>query len=344
MIKNDNFLRALARQPVTRQPMWIMRQAGRYLPEYRETRAKAGSFLTLCKTPELACEVTLQPLARYDLDASILFSDILTIPDAMGMGLHFVENEGPRFSHALQTEQDIRELPIPDPKIELRYVTDAVELIQRELDKRIPLIGFAGSPWTLACYMLEGGSSGKQFERIRKMAYHDPKIVHVLLEKLTQATILYLNAQIESGVNAVMVFDTWGGLLSPAQYEEFSLNYMKHIVASLHSAPSIIFTKNAGFSLEKIAHSGCNAVGVDWTMSLHDAKKLTQNRVAIQGNLDPLALFAPEDVLEREVKNILETMRDYPGFVFNLGHGILPTTSPEKVKFLVDTVHAHKIC
>lgn len=378
VLKNDNFLRALMRQPVDRQPIWLMRQAGRYLPEYRATRAKAGDFLTLCKTPELACEVTLQPLERFDLDAAILFSDILTIPDSMGMGLHFVENEGPRFSKTLQTENDIQQLPIPDPNIELRYVSDAVKLIQRELHQRVPLIGFAGSPWTVACYMLEGGSSGKQFERIRKMVYQQPHIVHVLLEKLTQATILYLNAQIESGVNAVMLFDTWGGLLTTSHYEEFSLHYMQKIIqviqnfttvhvaegrpnhgwygsrahgcafprntncSEIHTSPIIIFTKNGGQWLEKIAQSGCDAVGIDWTMDLANAAKIARNKVALQGNLDPLALFAPEEILEKEIRRIMQAMQNHPGFIFNLGHGILPETPPERVKFLIDTVHGYK--
>lgn len=338
VLKNDNFLRALARQPVTRQPIWMMRQAGRYLPEYREIRARAGDFLSLCKKPEWACEVTLQPLARFDLDAAIIFSDILTIPDAMGLGLHFVENEGPRFSRVLQTEADIRQLIIPDPHDSLRYVMDAISLTKRELQQRVPLIGFAGSPWTLACYMLEGGSS-KQFERIRKMAYQQPDVLHVLLEKLTAATVLYLNAQIESGADAVMIFDTWGGLLSPTQYQEFSLNYMQKIIAQLKAAPKIVFTKNGGQWLDKIAQCGCDAVGVDWTTNLAQAAKLVQGRVALQGNLDPLALFAPEAIIEQEVKKILEAVKGYPGFVFNLGHGILPATSPERAKFLIDTVH-----
>ena len=338
MIKNDNFLRALARQPVTRQPIWMMRQAGRYLPEYRELRARAGDFLSLCKNPELACEITLQPLARFDLDAAIIFSDILTIPDAMGLGLHFVENEGPRFSRVLETESDIRQLMIPDPHDSLRYVMDAIALTKRELQQRVPLIGFAGSPWTLACYMLEGGSS-KQFERIRKMAYQQPEILHVLLEKLSSATVLYLNAQIESGVDAIMIFDTWGGLLGPSQYQEFSLNYMQKIMAQLKAIPKIVFTKNGGQYLDKISASGCDAVGVDWTMDLIQAAKLTQGRVAIQGNLDPLALFAPEAMIEQEVSKILTAMKDYPGFVFNLGHGILQQTSPDRAKFLIDTVH-----
>lgn len=343
MIKNDNFLRALLRQTVTRQPIWMMRQAGRYLPEYRELRARAGNFLSLCKNPELACEVTLQPLARFDLDAAIIFSDILTIPDAMGLGLHFVENEGPCFSRALKTESDIRQLIIPDPQDSLRYVMDAIALTKKELQQRVPLIGFAGSPWTLACYMIEGGASARvnssQFERIRKMAYQQPEILHVLLEKLTQATILYLNAQIESGVDAVMIFDTWGGLLSPTQYQEFSLNYMQKIITQLKPVPKIVFTKNGGQWLDKISECGCDAVGVDWATDLAQAAKLTQGRVAIQGNLDPLALFAPEEVIEQEVKKILHAMKDYPGFVFNLGHGILQQTSPDRVKFLVDTVH-----
>jgi len=338
VLKNDNFLRALARQPITRQPIWMMRQAGRYLPEYREIRARAGDFLSLCKKPEWACEVTLQPLARFDLDAAIIFSDILTIPDAMGLGLHFVENEGPRFSRVLQTEADIRQLIIPDPHDSLRYVMDAISLTKRELQQRVPLIGFAGSPWTLACYMLEGGSS-KQFERIRKMAYQQPDVLHLLLEKLTAATVLYLNAQIESGADAVMIFDTWGGLLSPTQYQEFSLNYMQKIIAQLKTVPKIVFTKNGGQWLDKIAQCGCDAVGVDWTMDLAEAAKLTQGRVALQGNLDPLALFAPEEIIEQEVKKILAAVKGCPGFIFNLGHGILPATSPDRAKFLIDTVH-----
>lgn len=366
MIKNDNFLRALARQPVTRQPIWIMRQAGRYLPEYREVRARAGDFLSLCKTPELACEVTLQPLARFDLDAAIIFSDILTIPDAMGLGLHFVEGEGPRFSTPLKTETEIKKLPLPDPMQDLRYVMDAIALTKRELHQRVPLIGFSGSPWTLACYMIEGGSSGKQFERIRKMAYEQPKILHELLEKLMASIVLYLNAQIESGADAIMIFDTWGGLLSPVQYQEFSLNYMQKIITqlnrkkenasflghpspretsavrnepSLSYVPSIIFTKNGGQSLDKISQSGCDAVGVDWTMDLAQAAKLAQGRVALQGNLDPLALFGSDESIEQAVQKILLATQDYPGFVFNLGHGVIPSTSPEKVKFLVDAVH-----
>lgn len=338
-MKNDNFLRALLRQPITRQPIWMMRQAGRYLPEYREIRARAGDFLSLCKNPELACEVTLQPLARFDLDAAIIFSDILTIPDAMGLGLHFVENEGPCFSRALQTEADIRQLSIPDPHDALRYVMDAITLTKRELQQRVPLIGFAGSPWTLACYMIEGGASGKQFERIRKMAYQQPDILHLLLEKLAAAIVFYLNAQIESGADAIMIFDTWGGLLSPSHYQEFSLHYMQKIIAQLKPIPKIVFTKNGGQWLDKISQSGCDAVGVDWTIDLAQAAQLTQGRVALQGNLDPLALFAPEEIIEQEVKKILTAMKDYPGFVFNLGHGILQQTSPDRAKFLIDTVH-----
>lgn len=340
-LKNDNFLRALARQPVTRQPIWLMRQAGRYLPEYRALRKQAGNFLTLCKTPELACAVTLQPIERFDLDAAILFSDILTIPDAMGMGLQFVENEGPCFSMPLHTARDIQKLPIPDPTVELRYVCDAVTLIQRTLAQRVPLIGFAGSPWTVACYMLEGGRSAKQFERVRTMVYQQPKILHLLLEKLTETTLAYLKAQIESGVDVVMLFDTWGGLLSAESYELFSLHYMQRIISGLpQNIPTIFFTKNGGLWLDKIARSGCSAVGIDWTMDLSQAVKMTENRVALQGNLDPLVLLASEPWLYREIHAILQKMHMHPGFIFNLGHGILPTTSPERVKFLVDTVHS----
>lgn len=340
-LKNDNFLRALKRQPVDRQPIWIMRQAGRYLPEYRETRSKAGSFLALCKTPELACEVTLQPLARFDLDAAIVFSDILTVPDAMGLELYFAENEGPRFMRSLKNEADIRQLSVPDPEVELRYVMDTIRLIRDELNGRIPLIGFAGSPWTVACYMLEGGSSKKQFDNIRRMAYENPNLLTHLLEILTQATINYLKAQIQNGVDAVMLFDTWGGLLNPVQYQGLSLKYMQKIIEACGTTPSIIFTKNAGNNLACIAQSGCSAVGVDWTMPLDLAKRMTEGKVAIQGNLDPLALFAPEATLHHDIEQILKTMKNYPGFIFNLGHGILPNTPPEKVAYLVDTVHGY---
>lgn len=339
IMKNDNFLKALLRQPVTRQPIWIMRQAGRYLPEYRAVRARAGDFLSLCKNPEWACEVTLQPLERFDLDAAIIFSDILTIPDAMGLGLYFAENEGPKFSKPLQTESDIRRLTIPDPQDSLRYVMDAIALTKRELHQRVPLIGFSGSPWTLACYMIEGGSSGKQFERIRKMAYQQPEILHLLLEKLAESIVLYLNAQIESGADAIMIFDTWGGLLSTSQYQEFSLNYIQKIIAQLKPVPKIVFTKNGGQWLDKISECGCDAVGVDWTIDLAQAAKLTQGRVALQGNLDPLALFGSDESIERAVKEILSVAKTCPGFVFNLGHGVIPSTSPEKVKFLIDVVH-----
>lgn len=336
---NTRLLDALHQRKTDTTPIWIMRQAGRYLPEYRKVRASVKNFLTLCKTPELACEVTLQPLARFDLDAAIVFSDILTIPDAMGLGLHFVENEGPQFTQRLDSRQAIEALPIPQPEEHLAYVMQTIKLIQHELAGRIPLIGFAGSPWTLACYMLQGGAH-KSFDRIKTLLYTDPATLTLLLEKLTQATIAYLQAQISAGVDVVMLFDTWGGLLSPHHYQQFSLNYMRNIIAQL-TKPVILFTKHGGQWLETIADSGCRAIGVDWTKSISDASTELNGRVAIQGNLDPHTLLATPDVIETEVKKIMNAMKNYPGFIFNLGHGILPSVPPEHVKHLVDVVHAY---
>lgn len=342
MLKNDRFLKALRRETVDQTPIWIMRQAGRYLPEYRATRQKAGDFMTLCKTPELACEVTLQPLARFDLDAAILFSDILTIPDAMGLGLSFGEGEGPRFERPIRTPHDIQQLPIFDPEEKLKYVMDAVRLIKRELHGKVPLIGFSGSPWTLATYMVEGKSS-KQFELIKTMLYQAPHQLHNLLFKLAQSVTLYLKAQIAAGVQAVQIFDTWGGILSHEAYHEFSLSYMREIVLSLKAAhpevPIILFTKNGGLWLESIAASGTDAVGVDWTITLSETKRRVGEKVALQGNLDPAVLHADTAVIESEVKRILSVYQGAPGHVFNLGHGITPDIHPEKVKFLVDCVH-----
>lgn len=344
-LKNDRLIRALLRQPVDKTPVWLMRQAGRYLPEYRATRKEAGSFMDLCRNTELACEVTLQPLRRFDLDAAILFSDILTIPDAMGLGLYFAEGEGPKFERPLSSAKDVEKLSIPDPNDDLGYVMDAVSLIRKELQGSVPLIGFSGSPWTLATYMIEGGST-RVFQKIKAWMYNDPASLHLLLEKLAESVVQYLNGQIDSGAQAVMVFDTWGGVLSGPQYEAFSLQYMHRIIDGLKKSvdgvtvPNILFTKGGGQWLEKIAATGCNAMGLDWTTSLADARKRVGDKVALQGNLDPMALFADPDALAKAVKDTLSDFGDGPGHVFNLGHGIVPQVMPERVKLLVDTVHA----
>jgi uroporphyrinogen decarboxylase len=343
-LKNDLLLRALLRQPTPRRPIWLMRQAGRYLPEYRATRARAGSFMAMCTNPEFACEVTLQPLERYRLDAAILFSDILTIPHAMNVGLEFEAGEGPKIERPVRCAADVDKLIIPDPARELRYVVDAVALIRRELRGRVPLIGFAGSPWTVGTYMVEGGGS-KTFGRIKRMMYEAPALLHRLLDVLARSTVLYLNAQIAAGAQAVMLFDTWGGVLTPAQYEEFSLRYMAQIVASLtresdgRRVPNIVFTKGGGAWLGAIAGIGCDAVGVDWTTDLSTAREAVGGRVALQGNLDPAALFAPPDTLRAETIRVLESYGAGPGHVFNLGHGITPEVDPERVSVLVDTVN-----
>ncbi|AUN96264.1 uroporphyrinogen decarboxylase [Pseudazoarcus pumilus] len=345
-LENDTFLRALARQPVDYTPVWMMRQAGRYLPEYRETRARAGSFLDLCKNTDLACEVTLQPLARYPLDAAILFSDILTVPDAMGLGLYFAEGEGPRFERPLREEWEIRNLSAPDPNVELRYVMDAVSEIRRALNGSVPLIGFAGSPWTLACYMVEGRSSS-DYRQIKTMAYARPDLMHHILSVAADAVVAYLNAQIEAGAQAVMVFDSWGGVLSEAAYREFSLAYLERVVAGLtreregRRVPSIVFTKGGGLWLESIAAIGSDGVGLDWTMDIGRARALVGDRVALQGNLDPNVLFAPPEVVAREACRVLDAFGPHPGHVFNLGHGISQFTPPESVDALVETVHRH---
>jgi len=343
-LQNDRLLRALSREPVDRTPVWIMRQAGRYLPEYRATRAKAGSFLGLATNPEFACEVTLQPLARYPLDAAILFSDILMIPKAMGVGLTFEEGEGPRIERPVRSTADIRALPVPDPSQELRFVLDAVSLIRRELAGRVPLIGFAGSPWTVATYMVEGGSS-RDFTTIKGLLYGDPKALHALLDKLAQATTAYLNAQIEAGAQAVMLFDTWGGVLSTPAYQEFSLSYLEKIVAELtrehdgRRVPSILFTKGGGAWLERMAKSGADALGVDWMTELSAARRMTFDRVALQGNLDPAVLFSPPDVIRAQVARALESYGHAPGHIFNLGHGIQPGVNPDHVAAMITAVH-----
>ena len=343
-LRNDTFIRALRRQPTPHTPIWIMRQAGRYLPEYNATRARAGSFLDLCKSPDYATEVTLQPLDRFALDAAILFSDILTSPDAMGLGLYFAEGEGPRFEHPLRDEQSILALKAPDPYATLRYVTDAVSQIRKALDGRVPLIGFSGSPFTLACYMIEG-QGGTEFERVKTMLYSRPDLLHRVLEVNADAVTAHLNAQIESGAQAVMLFDTWGGALAEAAYREFSLGYLQRIVAGLvrvhegESVPVIVFTKGGGVWLEHIAAIGCDAVGLDWTVDIGSARARIGDRVALQGNLDPSVLFSSPDVIRREAARVLSSFGDGSGHVFNLGHGISRFTPPENVAVLVDAVH-----
>jgi len=343
-LKNDRVLRALLRQPVDVTPVWIMRQAGRYLPEYRAVRETAGDFKRLCTTPELACEVTLQPLRRFPLDAAILFSDILTIPDAMGLGLFFTEGEGPRFQKPVHTAADVAALHVPDPERELKYVMDAVRLIRRELDGRVPLIGFAGSPWTLATYMVEGGGS-RDFDRIKSLMFDQPKIMHRLLELLVRAVTAYLNAQVAAGAQALMLFDTWGGVLTPRDYKEFSLQYMERIVLGLmreyngRRVPVILFTKNGGQWLERMADTGADALGIDWTTDLGDARARVGNRVALQGNMDPALLYVTPERIRAEVETILAGYGHGSGLVFNLGHGIHPNVDPNKVAVVVESVH-----
>lgn len=347
-LKNDRLIRALLRQPVDVTPVWVMRQAGRYLPEYRAVRERAGDFMSLCQNPEAACEVTLQPLARFDLDAAILFSDILTIPDAMGLGLYFEEGEGPRFRKPVRDASDVDALAVVDTALDLTYVLDAVRLIRRELNGRVPLIGFSGSPWTLATYMIEGGSS-KDFAKIKALAYSDPVLLGVLLEKLTLSVIDYLNAQISAGVQAVQIFDTWGGVLSDTAYRDFSLQYMARIVAELNTeqgdetVPVIVFTKGGGGWLEAIAETGCHAIGLDWTQGLGNARARVGNKVALQGNMDPAILRAPTKIIEAEVVALLKQYGAGSGHVFNLGHGISPDISPHHVAAFVDAVHTMSV-
>ncbi|MEE7559941.1 uroporphyrinogen decarboxylase [Xanthomonas sp. Kuri4-2] len=350
MLKNDRLLRALRREPVDCTPVWLMRQAGRYLPEYRATRARAGSFLGMAKHPEIACEVTLQPLRRFPLDAAILFSDILTIPDAMGLELYFVEGEGPKFRHPVRDAAAIERLAVPDMETELRYVMDAVRLIRRELDGQVPLIGFSGSPWTLACYMIEGGGS-KDYARIKAMAFNAPALLHRLLGVVTDAVIAYLSAQRLAGAQALQVFDTWGGVLSPAMYREFSLPYLARIAAELdrgegaERAPLILFGKGNGPYVEELAATGTDALGVDWTIELAQAARRSGGRVALQGNLDPATLYGSPDAIRRQVGVALDSYADgnggsREGHVFNLGHGMSPDMNPEHVAVLVEAVHA----
>lgn len=358
VLDNDTFLRALRREPTDHTPVWLMRQAGRYLPEYNATRKRAGSFLALCKNPELACEVTLQPLARFPLDAAILFSDILTVPDAMGLGLYFAEGEGPKFSRPVRTEEDVARLAVPDPTGELRYVLDAVSTIRAALGGRVPLIGFSGSPWTLACYMVEGGGSDN-FRTVRTMLYRRPDLLHRILAINAQAVAAYLNAQIDAGAQAVMLFDTWGGTLADGHFQRFSLRYLRDVVGALHlerqeraadgsvhrvRVPSIVFTKGGGQWLEEIAGIGCDAVGVDWTVNLAQARARVGQHVALQGNLDPMALMGEPAQVRGEAIKVLESFgvpQPGAGHVFNLGHGISQFTSPDAVVALVEAVHGY---
>jgi uroporphyrinogen decarboxylase len=349
--KNDRLLRVLRREPVDCTPVWLMRQAGRYLPEYRATRARAGSFLAMAKTPELACEVTLQPLARFPLDAAILFSDILTVPDAMGLGLYFVDGEGPKFERPVRDMAAIAKLGVPDMESELRYVMDAIRVIRRELDGSVPLIGFSGSPWTLACYMVEGGGSNN-FPTIKALALDDPAALHRLLAVNTDAVIAYLAAQRAAGAQVLQVFDTWGGTLSPAMYREFSLPYLQRIARELQRGdgdervPLILFGKGNAPYLGDLADSGCEGLGVDWTVTLEDAARRTHGRVALQGNLDPAMLYGSPDAIRSQVRLALDSYAQgnggsREGHIFNLGHGLSPDMDPAHVAALVDEVHAY---
>ncbi len=336
-----DYINALLKKPTTRTPIWVMRQAGRYLPEYRATRAKAGDFMSLCKSPELACEVTMQPLDRFDLDAAILFSDILTIPDAMGLGLYFSEGEGPKFERPIETLADIERIP-SEVNSELAYVFDAVSTIKSALKTRAPLIGFSGSPWTLATYMIEGGSS-KTFAKTKKMLFNDPKMLHLLLDKLADSVIAYLDQQVLSGADSLMVFDTWGGVLSKENYLNFSLSYMQKIVTGVKAKhpeiPVTLFSKNGGKHLTEIANTGCDGVGIDWTVELGEVESQIGSKVAIQGNLDPAVMYATPEVVRAEVKKVLDQFKGDTGHIFNLGHGITPDVDPENMTVLVDAVH-----
>ncbi len=343
-LKNDRYLRALMRQPVDVTPVWMMRQAGRYLPEYKATRAQAGDFMSLCKNAELACEVTLQPLRRFALDAAILFSDILTVPDAMGLGLYFEQGEGPRFERPIACKADVVRLPVPDPELELGYVMNAVRTIRQNLRGEVPLIGFSGSPWTLATYMVEGGST-KVFTKIKHLMYTDPDTLHLLLDKLADSVTLYLNGQIRAGAQAVMIFDTWGGVLTGDAYREFSLDYMQKIIDGLQRenegrrVPVTLFTKGGGQWLEAMAQTGCDALGLDWSTDIRDARRRVGDKVALQGNMDPSVLYAPPQRIEQEVAAILSGFGHGEGHVCNLGHGIHQDVPPENAGIFVDAAH-----
>lgn len=341
MQHEHRLMKALFRQPVDKTPVWIMRQAGRYLPEYRALRKRVPDFLTLCKTPELACEVTVQPLNRFALDAAIIFSDILTIPDAYGLGLHFVENEGPIFKNPIRTLSDIEQLPILDPEQELGYVMNAVKMTKSALSNKVPLIGFAGSPWTIATYMIEGKSS-KNFSKIKSWVYGNADALHKLLNHLSTTIIDYLNSQIAAGADVVMLFDTWGGILGHTEYLEFSLQYMQKIVLgikNIKTVPIILFTKNGGQHIIDMANTGCDAIGLDWTADLTLAKQSVGHKVALQGNLDPAILYADSKRIQYEVKKVLQQFGSGAGHIFNLGHGIYPDVDPDKVTIMIETVH-----
>ena len=339
---NDRLLRALHRQPVDRVPVWIMRQAGRYLPEYRALRERAGSFLNLCRTPEYACEAALQPLQRYPLDAAIVFSDILTIPDAMGLGLEFIEGAGPRFARPLRSAADIQRLAVPDPQQDLGYVCEAVRLLVGEVGANIPVIGFAGSPWTLATYMIEG-ESRSDFTRVRALLHDEPEQLDALLDVLSEAVLIYLQAQIDAGADVVMIFDSWGGVLEDSDYVRFSLRPTQHIVQSLSGpTPCILYARGAGQKLAEAAAIGCEALGVDESVRLADARRWTADRCALQGNLDPQALRESEATLRQGVREALHAFGAGPGHIFNLGHGITPDIEPDQVSILINEVHQHR--
>lgn len=340
-LKNDRLIRTINREPVDVTPIWIMRQAGRYLPEYRQLRKQAGSFLKLCQTPDFACEATLQPLARFPLDAAILFSDILTIPDAMGLGLYFEEGEGPHFKKPVTSEKDIFNLSVPDPEMSLGYVLKTIHLIQKELSGKVPLIGFCGSPWTMACYMVEG-CANKSFPKIIALSRENPRLLHTLLDILARAVIEFLSAQIKAGVQIVQIFDTWGGMLNREDFQEWSLRYLGQIVSALKSKfdiPIILFTKGSGDWLDIMAKTQCDVLGVDWTVSLKDARAQVGHQVTLQGNLKPDTLYESEEIIGKEVSQILEDFGKGPGHIFNLGHGILKDINPDRVAYLVETVH-----
>ncbi|MGB0494768.1 MAG: uroporphyrinogen decarboxylase [Kangiellaceae bacterium] len=348
MLKNDRYIKAALSQPVDRTPVWMMRQAGRYLPEYRALRAKAGDFMSLCTNPELACEVTLQPLRRFNLDAAILFSDILTIPDAMGLGLYFKTGEGPAFERPVVSESDINNLCVPDVADKLSYVTDAVSTIRKNLKNEVPLIGFSGSPWTLATYMVEGGTT-KNFGKVKGMMFENPQAMHKLLDVLAKSVTDYLNAQIESGANAVMIFDTWGGVLSTRDYKDFSLNYMQQIISGLkrenngERVPVTLYSKGGAGWLESMADAGADCVGLDWSIDIDQARARIGSKVSLQGNMDPCILYSNPEKIRNEVADILGKFGKGNGHVFNLGHGIHPTIDPENVKAYVDAVHEFSI-
>ncbi len=343
-LKNDVMLRALMRQPVSRTPVWIMRQAGRYLPEYRDVRAEAGNFMNLCRNPELACEVTMQPLRRFKLDAAILFSDILTIPDAMGLGLYFESGEGPKFKNPVQSVNAIRGLRVPDVEKKLSYVFDAVRTVRRELNGEVPLIGFAGSPFTVSTYMVEGGSS-REFLKIKGLAAEAPDVLDHLMDIVAETTTEYLNTQIEAGVQAIQIFDTWGAALEPDDFRRFSMASMQKIIDGLtrekdgRRIPVILFTKGAGPLLSDLADTGCDALGVDWTTDLSTAREYVADKVALQGNLDPAMLRESPEAIRQGVADTLASYGDGPGHVFNLGHGITPDIDPDHLGVLVDAVH-----